>query len=127
MVGDVERTVPGQHFDEAGRALVVEERVVRSLCTWWPFVRADPEIEFPVVVKVAPVGADGVVLDADAELLADLGECAVAVVVVEEIAAVGGDEDVEKAVVVVVADGAADATFVRGTWRASHAERGRHI
>ena len=46
---------------------------------------------------------------AEARLLADVGEGAVAVVVIENRPAVGGDEEVGKAVVVVVADGHAHA------------------
>ena len=68
---------------------------------------ADEEIEPAVVVEIEPDGAGGPVafedLGAEAGLFADIGEGAVAVVVIENRAAVGGDEDVGEAVVVVVA------------------------
>ena len=59
---------------------------------------------------------------AEAGLLADIGEGAVPVVVVKDGTAVGGDEDVGKAVVIVVADGHAHAESA-----ARHARRFGHI
>ena len=79
---------------------------------------ADEEIEAAVVIEIEPDGAGGpVVLEdfgAQAGLLADIGEGAVAVVVVENGPAVGGDEEVGEAVVIVVADRHAHAEGAAG-------------
>ena len=69
-------------------------------------VVGDEEIEFAVAIVVhkgaasAPAGS----LSCDAGLLADIGEGAVSVVVVQNILAVVGDEQIVEAIVIVVAD-----------------------
>ena len=70
---------------------------------------AEEQIEPAVVVVVEPDRARRPAGRGDARLLGDVGERAVAVVVVQRAAAVRGDEDVGVAVVVVVGDGAAHA------------------
>ena len=69
-------------------------------------VVGDEEIELAVaiVVNEGAAGAPARFLAGDARLFADVGEGAVAVVVVENVLAVVGDEQVVEAVVVVVAD-----------------------
>ncbi|MNL00034.1 hypothetical protein D3C87_1204520 [compost metagenome] len=62
-----------------------------------------------VVVVIAPGRTDRVPVVIDAGFSGDLGEGAVAIVAIQQVGPVNGDEDVEIAVVVIVADGAADA------------------
>ena len=88
---------------------------------------ADEEIEAAVVIEVEPDRAGGPVafedFGAEAGLLADIGEGAVAVVVVEDRTAVGGDEEVGEAVVVVVAGGHAHAEGAAGHAAPSRSRR----
>ncbi len=85
------------------------------------------QIEVAVVVVVTPISADCVILDAHAERLADFGERAVVVVAIQQVVTVVGREDVEIAVVVVVANGTAHAAFLFCPRRAGHAERGGDV
>jgi hypothetical protein len=72
-------------------------------------VVGDEEIELAIAVVVDERGARAPVLVADLRLPGDIGEGAVAAVVVERVGTERGDEEVEVAVVVIVADGHAHA------------------
>src|SRR6185436_16911605 len=95
---------------EDGDAVVVAVGVLatrRRLAGIEDGVVGDEEVEVPVAVVVEPGAARGVVAAGteQAGLFGDIGECAVAVVVEEEIARPTGDEEVVEAVVVVIGDG----------------------
>ena len=79
---------------------------------------ADEQIEPAVVVEIEPDGAGGPVIlenfGAQPGVLAHVGEGAVAVVAVEDGAAVGGDEQIGEAVVIVIAHGHAHAEGASG-------------
>ena len=81
-------------------------------------VVGDEQIEFAVAVVVheSAAGVPALAVSGDAGLFADVGEGAVAVVVVENVLAEVGDEQVFEAVVVVVAD--ADALSPAGVGHA---------
>src|SRR5947209_14655152 len=120
----LKRSVPLVEKQLIGRALVIARVAVIGLA----FVRAqrlqvilplhvihDEQIEQTVVVYVYPSCRDGperavfgVVPAIEAGFLCDVGECTVAVVVVERVAMDAGDKDIRMAVVIVIADGEAD-------------------
>src|ERR1043166_1632816 len=79
---------------------------------------ADEKIEPAVVIEVEPDRARGPVplkdFGAQASLFADIGERAVAVVVIKNRVAVGGHEDIGEAVVVIVGDRYAHAESAAG-------------
>ena len=87
------------------RAGIVVGGVVGAILGIELHVAADKEIDASILVVVEPGGADGPAVDLDAGLLSDIGEVAVAVVVVENHLAVAGDKQVVVAVVVVVGSG----------------------
>ena len=82
-------------------------------------VVGDEQIEMPVavVVEKAAAGAPARAGAGDASLLGDVGERAVAVVVIEHVAAPVRDEQIVEAVVVVVADAAAPGPTRSGSAR----------
>ena len=67
-------------------------------------VAEDDEVEEAIVIEVDPGGGGGPAAASGAGLRGDVGEGAVAVVVVEMVAAVAGDVEVFVAVVVVISD-----------------------
>src|SRR5262249_17760766 len=70
-----------------------------------PFdVAEDDEIEVAIGVEIDPSGAGRPAGAGNASFLRDVGERAVAIVVIELVATVGGDVKILEAVVVVVAD-----------------------
>ena len=75
---------------------------------------ADEQVEAAVVVVVEPDGAGGPAGSGDAGFLGHVGERAVAVVVIEDAAAVLRDVEVGEAVAVVVADRDAHAVAAAG-------------
>ena len=72
-------------------------------------IAKDDQIQKPVAIQIDPRRAGGPPASRDAGLLRHVGERAVAVVVVELVAAIGGYIKILESVVVVVADGNAHA------------------
>jgi hypothetical protein len=70
---------------------------------------ADEEIEFAVIVVIKPDGAGSPAGSREASFFGDVGEGAIAIVAIENAAAVLRDVHVRQAVAVVVADGNAHA------------------
>ena len=112
MIAGVERAVVSQHLGELLAALVVPKAVMRRrLGGVLADVGHHRQVGITVVVVIAPGRADGVVFDIDAHLLGDVLEAALAVTLPQGVVAVVGDEDVQLAVAVEVADRAADAAL----------------
>src|SRR3546814_13314042 len=63
----------------------------------------------------------------ETEVRCDVLEAAITLVAVEDVDAVAGDEQIEFAVIVIVADRASDAAVFGRTARAVHAERGSDV
>src|SRR5580692_4924868 len=66
-------------------------------------ISQDNEIQQAIVVEIHPGRAGGPSATSHAGLRRNVGECSVAVVVIELIAAIGGDEEVFVAVIVKIA------------------------
>jgi len=68
-------------------------------------VAENHEVEQAVIIQVHPGSARGPAAAADAGFFRDIGERAVAIVMIELVAAVGGHVQIFEAIVVIIADG----------------------
>ena len=112
MVAGVQRTGWGQHIHKALAGLIVEQAVTGRLLAGRAHIGHHRQIGIAVVVIVAPGRADRLVVQIHTARLRGIGEPAVGVATPQDVATVVRDEDVQMAVIVIVADRTADAALI---------------
>src|SRR5215813_9482526 len=107
--------------ENVGRAFEIVRMAVRALSRSWAtakhraackipiHVSRDEEIETAIAIVVEPAGARGPAVVHPGKLARDVTESTIAIVSIEAICFVSGDEEIDEAVVIVVRSGDAHA------------------